>query len=113
MEPNFIPIIKLCMLYESAKLSTTPLKTEKNEKAKKKPKKKDVFNKKWFKANFDKIYLEDLLQEIDEPSREANYLYSIYLMSGKNKPHFNEDLYERVLNVYLEELRPKRVVILD
>lgn len=113
MEPNFIPIIKLSILYQLAKLSTTPLKTEKNEKAKKKPKKKDVFNKKWFIATFDKIYLEDLLQEIDEPSRDPKYLYSVYLMSGKNKPYFNEDLYERVLNVYLEELRPKRVVILD
>ncbi len=113
MEPDFMPFMKISIMYQLAKLSRTPLQTEKNEKIKKKPKKKDGFNKKWFIANFDKIYLEDLLIELSEPSRDPKVIYSVYLMNGRNKPHFNEDLYERVMNVYLEELRPKRVVILD
>lgn len=107
-----MPFIKICIKYHEAKLYKKPIETEKTEKVKKKAKKKNQFNKKWFIANYDKIYIEDILEEIEEPSRDPKVIYSTYLMSGKNKILFNEDLYERVLNVYLEEINPKRTVIL-
>ena len=112
MDSILFPFIRLSIMYEEAKLSKKPITVEKTEKIKKKSKKKNQFNKKWFLVNFDKIYIEDILQEIEEPSRDPKVIYSTYLMSGKNKTFFNEDLYERVLNVYLEEITPKRTVIL-
>ena len=81
------------------------------EKIKKKTMPKLKFKKKWFIDNWDRIYgnYRTILDEMII-SGDAKDVYSDYFKGGKKNNLYNDEFYNFINNIYIDEIRVKNMV---